>query len=360
MDHSLPTFRELHGSPSMLRRLWPWRTTPAQSRSLLRLISVATEKHLPLAPLLEAWADDERGVQRRRVQRIAALLQKGTSLPDAVEEVAGALRDGDVLAIRFGVQSGTLAASLRESLQDDASRRATPVVRWTLGYFILVATLFFVVTTFIYVKIIPSMMAILEDFSMEIPRALAWSLKFASFVESYWWAFVMLALLFAWSLVSARPGRFLRDTVFSRFFGPLRNLRSAEVLEKLGVAAAAGRPMTGAISTLARYHFDPSTRRKLLFARNEMEQGAEVWQSMASAGLLTAPEENLLHAADRVGNRPWTLRQLAASKKRRTWRKLERLSELLLPAIVIALGAFVLFQALSILMPLVSIITALS
>jgi type II secretory pathway component PulF len=321
---------------------------------------VATEKNLPLAPLLEAWADDERGVQRRRVQRISALLQKGTSLSDAVEEVNGALRDADVLAIRFGVQSGTLAASLRESLHDDASRQARPVVRWTLGYFILVASLFFLVTTFIYVKIIPAMMSILEDFSMDIPRALKWSLGFASFVESYWWAFVMLALLFAWSLVSARPGRFLRDTVFSRFFGPLRNLRSAEVLEKLGVAAAAGRPMTGAISTLARYHFDPSTRRKLLFVRNEMEQGAEVWQSMASAGLLTAPEENLLHAADRVGNRPWTLRQLAASKKRRTWRKLERLSELLLPAIVIALGAFVLFQALSILMPLVSIITALS
>jgi len=181
-----------------------------------------------------------------------------------VEEVHGALRDADVLAIRFGVQSGTLAASLRESLQDDAARRATPLVRWTLGYFILVVTLFFVVTTFLYVKIIPSFLSIMEDFSMEIPRALRWSLAFASFVESYWWAFMILALLFAWSMVSARPGRFLRDTMLSRFFGPLRNLRSAEVLEKLGVAAAAGRPMTGAVSTLARYHFDPSTRRKLL------------------------------------------------------------------------------------------------
>jgi type II secretory pathway component PulF len=81
---------------------------------------------------------------------------------------------------------------------------------------------------------------------------------------------------------------------------------------------------------------------------------------MAHAGLLTPPEENLLIAADRVGNRPWTLQQLAASKKRRTWRKLERLSELLLPAIVVLFGAFVLFQALSILMPLVTIITSLT
>ena len=360
MDSVFPTFRKLSSGPSALRRWWPWRTSPSQSRSLLRLIAVATEQHIPLAPLLEAWAEDERGVQRRRVQRIASLLRNGTSLPNAVEEVAGALRDGDVLAIRFGVQSGTLAASLREAQQDDAARQTTPLLRWTFGYFILVATLFFVITTFIYVKLIPSMLAIMEDFSMEMPRVLRWSLEFASFVESYWWAFMLVALLLAWSTVSARPGRFLRNTVLSRFFGPLRNLRSAEVLEKLSVAASAGRPMTGAISTLARYHFDSSTRRKLLFVRNEMEQGAEVWQSMAHAGLLTTPEENLLLASDRVGNRPWTLRQLSANKKRRTWRKLERLSELLLPTIVVLFGAFVLFQALSILMPLVTIITALT
>ena len=364
MDSLFPTFRQFFrrrsDGPSTLRRWWPWRTSPAQSRSLLRLIAVATEKHIPLAPLLEAWAEDERGVQRRRVQRLAMLLRQGTSLPDAVEEVAGALRDGDVLAIRFGVQSGTLAASLREAQQDDAALQTAPVLRWTFGYFFLVATLFFVITAFIYVKIIPSVRRIMRDFDMDEPLVLKWSLRFAEVVQNFWWAFMLLAFLLAWSTVSARPGRFLRNTVLSRFFGPLRNLRCAEVLEKLSIAASAGRPMTGAVSTLARYHFDPSTRRKLLFVRNEMEQGAEVWQSMAHAGLLTAPEENLLHAADRVGNRPWTLRQLAASKKRRTWRKLERLSELLLPAIVVLLGAFVLFQALSILMPLVKIITALS
>lgn len=360
MNLPFPTFRDFTSGPSTLRRWWPWRTSLSQNRSLLRLIAVAIEHHLPLAPLLEAWAEDERGGQRRRVQRLAALLRQGTPLPDAVEEVTGALRDADVLAIRFGVQSGTLVASLREAQDDDSASQTTPVLRWTFGYFVLVSTLFFAITTYIYVKIIPSMLAIMEDFSMESPRALKWSLEFASFVENYWWAFVLITLLLAWSSVSSRPGRFLRNTLLSRFFVPLRKLRSAEVLEKMSVAASAGRPMAGAISTLARYHFDPSMRRKLLFVRNEMEQGADVWESMANVGLLTIPEENLLLTADRVGNRPWTLKQLASAKKRRIWRNLERLSELLLPLVVIILGAFVLCQALSILMPLVNIITALS
>lgn len=359
MDLSFPTFRRLSSPPSLVRRWWPWRTLPSQSRSLLRLIAVATEQHLPLVPLLEAWADDERGVQRRRVQRLAALLRQGTSLSNAVEEVSGALRDGDVLAIRFGVQSGTLAASLQQSLQDDSAKSAAPTLRWTLGYFLLIVTLFTAITSFLYIKIIPSFRDILTDFSMDEPLALRWSLAFAQVIEAYWWAFAALFLLLAWLTQSSRAGRFLRNSVLAKFVGPLRSLRSAEVLEKLSIASAAGRPMAGAISTLARYHFDPSTRQKLLYVRNEMEQGADVWQSLAHSGLLTTPEEDLLITADRVGNRSWVLRQLAAVKKRRSWRKIERLSELLLPAIVVCLGAFVLFQALSVLMPLVSIINAL-
>lgn len=359
MDINFPTFRSWFAGPSLWRRAWPWRTRPVQSRSLLRLIAVATEHKLPLAPLLEAWAEDERGVQRRRVQRLATLLRQGTALPDALEEAGGALREVDVLAIRFGVQSGTLAASLQQSLQDDPAGRVAPKLQWTAGYLLLASTLFFAITLFLYVKIYPAFQSILDDFSMSEPRVMRWSLQFADFLSNYWWAFGAGLALVAWAAFSARPGRFLRNEVLGRFFKPLRALRSAEVLEKLSVAAAAGRPMAGAISTLARYHFDPSTRQKLLFVRNEMEQGAELWQTLGRSGLINAPEERLLNTAERVGNRSWVLQQLAAVKKRRTWRTLERLSEMLLPAVVIALGAFVMFQALAVLMPLVKMISAL-
>jgi type IV pilus assembly protein PilC len=128
------------------------------------------------------------------------------------------------------------------------------------------------------------------------------------------------------------------------------------VLEKLSVSTAAGRPIAGALSTLARYHFDPAIRNKLLFVRNEVEQGADVWQSMATAGLITPPEVRVLETAERVGNRPWALEQLAAGKERRAMRRLDRLSELLLPMLIVAMGAIVLFQALSVFIPLVKII----
>jgi type II secretory pathway component PulF len=110
---------------------------------------------------------------------------------------------------------------------------------------------------------------------------------------------------------------------------------------------------------LARYHFDPGLRNQLLFLRNEMEQGAEVWQSMAKLGLLSGPEVRALETAERVGNRPWVLNQLALLKKRRTMRRLAHWSEVVLPLVIVLMGGFVLFQALGVFRSLIDLVFSL-
>jgi type II secretory pathway component PulF len=349
----LQTPIRIPGPRAWLRRSWPWRTTATQQLTLLRVIAITAEEQLPLAPLLAAWSEDERGVQRRRVRRIAQLMDAGAPLPAAVEEVSGALRDADVLAIRFGVQSGTLRASLDEAIND--YRPASPWGKGTFGYLVIVSLLFFVLSLFIYVKLIPSMNYILEEYGLEATRSLQWSIAFSVFVERYWWFFVLLISTLLYATFSARPGRMLRQSFVGRLFRPLWTLGTADILQKLSVAAAAGRPVAGSISTLARYHFDPAVRSKLLFVRNEIEQGANPWQSLATVGILIPADEALLASADRVGNRPWALEQLAAAKKRRTWRRLDRAAELILPVMVVLLGLFVLLQGLAIMTPLIYI-----
>jgi len=189
---------------------------------------------------------------------------------------------------------------------------------------------------------------------------MGWSIGLANAFVGYWWLGALAVLALLWSMFSTRAGRFVRYSIVNRLVQPLRELHAAEVLQKLGVAMKAGRPIPGALSTLARYHFDPAVRHKLLFVRNEVEQGEDVWRSMTTVGLLAPAEVRLLEAAERVGNRPWALAQLVGVKKRRTLRRFEWLSELLLPALVLLLGAFVLLQALTIFQPLTALIEGLS
>lgn len=362
MDSWFPTFRRLLGTQVPFPALWPSYTTRGQRQSLLRLIVVATEENLPLASLLENWAADERGVQQRRLIHLVKLLKAGTTLADAVEQTAYILSDDEVLAIRFGAQSGTLAASVRQSLDEakpGAATRSSPT-RGNVLYIGIVIIVGFFVVTFLQIRIVPEFKKILQEFSLDEPPILRWSVGLAHAFVAYWWlpALLLFAIFFLAS--SARPGRRLRTAILSRFFRPARELRAADVLQKLSLVTEAGRPISGALSTLARYHFDPMMRHQLLFVRNEIEHGADVWESMAGVGMLTSPEVRVLNTSARVGNRSWVLKQLALGKLRRTKRRLEQLSEFALPALVVLLGAIVLFQALSVFLPLLKIIESLA
>jgi type II secretory pathway component PulF len=69
-------------------------------------------------------------------------------------------------------------------------------------------------------------------------------------------------------------------------------------------------------------------RQRLLFARNEVEQGVDGWQSLSDAGLLSGEESKAISEMPSNHARAWTLRELATQKtllrnqRRFTWQAL--------------------------------------
>jgi hypothetical protein len=352
MEISFPTLRSAPW--------WPWFTTAAQSRALLRLIAVGIEEKLPLAPLVDAWAMDERGVQRAKLQYLARLLGGGMALDAAIEEAPGVLRPRDLLAVRFDMQSGTRTAAMRALLDDDTLPAPVrrPGTGWGLvGLYLCVFPVVAVVlVTFIQVSILPVLQKILYEFSIPLPEVVAWSRQFGNFMARVGPPLVGLILVFFWFLISTRAGRRLGWFISTRWLKTSRIDTTADVLQLLGVAIQTGRPLAGTLSTLARYHFDPAMRQRLLLARNEVEQGTDVWQSLIEAGLLTRPEAHLLGTGERLGNQPWTMTQLVTAKRRQATGRREVVATFLWPLVIIALGAFVLFQALTVFVPLLEIL----
>jgi len=362
MDSWFPTFRTFAASSGSFRSWWPWHTTAGQRHSLLRLIAVGTGENLPLPPLIEKWMEDERGVQRRRLRRLVKLLHSGRPLADAVEEVPGVLGDDDLLAIRFDAQSGTRTTAMREILADGPAMSASsaPRLRGSIIYFCVLVLISQLLISLTQLNIVPILARIFEEFGIQMPPVLAWSASSWSTFSGAWWLGTLAVIAVLWWLLATRSGRPVRQALFGRLFRPWHELRSADVLQKIGIAVGAGRPIPGALSTLARYHFDPTIRQELLFVRNEVEQGADVWQSLAGVGMLTGPEVQLLNSAERIGNRAWVLKQLVDAKKQRTTRRIQRATEFVLPALVLVMAVVVVFQALTVFQPLTHIITALT
>ena len=339
MNQHFPTFeRAWNAFGNFSPAGWPlpqWLSTPwwiadtltAKQRSLLRIVTVGINEKLELTPLIWSLATEHRGKYRRRLFQLARRLESGTPLPVALEQTPNVLSDEQLLAVRFAVQSGTLSQTLTETLSssDTAAQQIANRLKQIIFYGGVVATLFTLVLTFMMVKIVPSFQAILDDFSLEITEPMEMLIVIANVITIWGPLFLLILLLFLWLAKSQAMRRFFRRRILSRMLKPVAQLRAANLLSLLAVTQENGRPLPGAISTLARYHYDSLIRRKLLFVRNEIEQGSELWSSMAKVRLLSTAEARALESAADAGALPWTMRKLAQWKQDRVTRRLDAL-----------------------------------
>ena len=368
MSGSFPTFSRWFDSPGWPLARWtstPWwpaDTLATQQYALLQLLSTAVDERLELAPIVTSLAKEHRGRFRRRLYRLSKRLAAGTLLPDALEQTPGTLSEEQTLAIRFGTQSGTLPEVLRMLIQshDQSLQSIRYRVRQITFYGTFVGVLFLLVLSFIMIKIIPSFQAILDDFSLDMTTSLK-LLVGASNLLVQLGPIILLGMIFCYWLVRTDlPQRFFRRRILSRIFQPVSELRTAGVLRLLAIAQQSGRPLPASLSTLARYHYDSMIRNKLLFARNEVEQGAELWMSFAAVKLISPAESRVLENSIAADSAVWTLQHLADWKCKLVERRLDVYIELLTPSVILLMASNVLLTALATLTPLFEMTTALS
>jgi len=341
---------------------WPADTLASKQRSLLRILSAAAAERLEVAPLVACLALEHRGRYRRRLRRLAQRLAARTSLADALEQTPGVLSDEQIVAIRFGDQSGTLTATLANLLKTEyqSAMQVSNRLRQTVFYVGITITILILMLSFMMIKIVPSFQAIFDDFELELPSLTILLIRISKYAVIYWYLVALVLLAVVWLFWSETPRRFFRRVLSSRVVRPVVALRSADLLDMLSVTMRSGRPLTGALSTLARHHFDSFIRHKLLFVRNEVEQGADVWHSMATARLITPAEAQALESSTSVESRAWTMVRLARLKRNRVAGQIDVCVNLLQPLITLMLAGTVLFIALACLSPLVQVIYGLS
>ncbi len=349
-------------SPWLMAPWWPADTLASKQRSLLRILSVAAAERLEVAPLVACLAMEHRGRYRRRLRRLAQRLAARTSLADALELTPGVLSDEQILAIRFGDQSGTLPATLANLLKTEyqAVMQVNIRLRQMVFYVGITITILILMLSFMMIQIVPSFQAIFNDFELGLPNMTIVLIGISNFAVNYWFLIALPLLAVVWVFRSETSRRFFRRVLSSRVVRPIAALRSADLLDILSVTLRSGRPLAGALSTLARHHFDSFIRHKLLFVRNEVEQGADVWHSMATARLITPAEAQALENSTSVESRAWTMMRLAGLKRSRVAGQIDVCVNLLQPLIILMLAGTVLFIALACLSPWVQLINGLA
>jgi hypothetical protein len=204
------------------------------------------------------------------------------------------------------------------------------------------------------IKLLPMFRKILEDFGMEDSpwmTALRWLGN--SFVN-YW--FIPLLLILAANIASRlapRAWEGLRRSVGLGGLGVLGDARAADWLGSLDVAARAGEGEEQAAGALATGTIDRGLRATL----REKAQGPDRAARSSRAGVLSPAEAAALYASPEAG---WVTRALSRRHRERILERMWLLSDLILPAFVMAMGIFVFILAMGVMEPLFDMIRGLA
>ena len=97
-------------------------------------------------------------------------------------------------------------------------------------------------------------------------------------------------------------------------------------------------------------------RNGLARASASVNSGLDWREALRKSRLITHAEQALLTSAERVGNLPWALRQIARRREKRTVYRLATALQILYPAAILFLGAFVAFYVVALFVLLVELI----
>ncbi len=327
--------------------------------TLLAILASASRRWMPLAPAASALGHEWRGPFGRRCRRVAEALESGLPLGDALRLHRRSFLPPRALAIvEVGTRTGNVSGALAEAARSPA---AQPVLTrvwaalWYAGVFVQVGTSILI---FMAIKIIPAFIKIFSDFDAELPSSTRLLIYACDWFVTYGWPPLALGVLglaafaFLWTVgvVSWLPPPL---STFSRRRDTVMLLRA------VALATEVNRPVDLALSALAEHHPAATMRNRLRAVLQRMAEGQPWADGLAEQGLLRPAELAVVASAERAGNLTWALRDVAETIERRFALRLQRWLEILVPMLVLAAGAIVMFIMVALFVPLVSLITKL-
>lgn len=398
------------------------RLRRAEHRALLWSLAVAAERGIPLPEAARAYADETRGGTSQRALRLAQALEAGQPLSRAVRSARLRLAAPMRLAIGLGETLGILGPAMRQQLDDsqqaDAALRDT-LVRFT--YLTVVVLALQGVLTFAMLKIVPVFQKMFEEFGLKLPAMTQSIINVSNWFLAYGWAYalilttiplivvgiVLCMALLQWSIdkgadwipwLANRPAIrvILALVVMTAFclpfalqvfaFSPLpvlliavalyylglfprdlpllwrlfRRYDGAMIMRGLALAVRKDVPLPRAMELVVEQYPMRYASRALSDATVRVKGGMPWAESLRQAGLIAQSDVAVLASAQRAGNLPWALEEMAESALRRTNYRLQVALQMFFPPAVMLLGMAVAFFVIGLFLPLIALIQGLA
>ena len=367
------------------------RALAARGLTVVALSQVALPKPSRRASRISA------GDRALAVRQLSGLIDGGVTLPNALASVAtntsvasvaieliavhAALTSGEPIAAAFdrapkllpnverqvvvaGAEAGDLArvlSRLADYFEDRDALRGKLV--GALVYPALVGIVALGVILALLVFVMPQIVAAFAQTKQTLPWLTRTLLALATFMRGYglWLVLLLVALFFffLWSLRGPLRDRGLALLQKIPLLGPLaQSADEVRVLTTLAMLAESAVPLPRAISAAAKTSRFPGNARRLDAARLDLERGQSVANAFADNNALDGMSLELLRQGEAVGGLAPAFGKAAHLKRQSLERRLQWFAALVEPVMILVLGGVVLVLVLAVMLPIVTLNSA--
>ncbi|MBQ7543563.1 MAG: type II secretion system F family protein [Synergistaceae bacterium] len=308
-----------------------------------RSLSSYLKSGLPLADSLRIMSKQTHDkIMKPVMEKLLAEVEGGRKFHTALSE-SGAFRESLWRVAESGEQSGTLISVLNEAadefkLEDDLRRK----IHGAMTYPIVMAVVGVGVVAFMLTYVVPKISELFEDMHQTLPLPTRILIGASNFLSN-WGLYLLLAILifFAWM---KRTGRSIQMPFMK---GITEQLNLALVMSHLSTLLNSGIPLVQALRMASSMDVQ---QQRWIDAAEMVKAGHRFDRALEKIGL---PEENVavVRVGEMGGDLAGALTNVSMQSREIAQSRMEKLSTLMEPIMVLALGFSVGFIVLAILTP---------
>ena len=362
------------------------RIRTSEHRALMATVAAGMQRGIPVSESARAMADETGGRTGARALRLAAAVESGLPLDYAVTKAWLWLSTGLKVAVRMGCAVGQPGDALQRELAvsshlEDTIRPLAPRILYLLSL-ITVGT---GILTFMMWKIVPVFDKMFQEFELPLPAPTIQLVNMSRFALDQgillfflelllWHVFGAAVLMYIGVLprdlplprwVYRRSGRRLSALALLlsplRFFNWLfRRYDGSIVLRALAWAVERGVPLPAALKLVGNVYPLAGIRWQVLGAAERIEQGVAWTDTLREARLIGAADVAVLKAAERAGNLPWAMNEVADSLLRREVYRWQWWYNIVSPLAIVLFGVTVGFISIALFLPLIALIEGIA
>lgn len=330
---------------------------------MTRQLASLIKANIPLVEALNALVDQTESERLKVViDQIRKDVNEGSSLAKALRAHPKAFDHIYVNMVEAGESSGTLGlVLLRLADLKEAQLRLRNKLISAMTYPIIIVCVAIILLVAIFAFVIPKLTKIFASTNKPLPATTKFLIAMSDTLTNYWYVFATGAVLFFFFFrryIATTKGRIRWDRfkLSSPVFGMLfRMIAVTRFSRTMGTLFGSGVPILTCLSIAKNLVGNVLIEKAISEARENITEGQSIADPLRKSGEFPPLVIHMIAIGEKTGELSGMLNSVADTYEEQVNSKIEGLTSMLEPMMIVIMGGIVLFIILSIFMPLMEI-----